>query len=675
MSPAFVHQSLHGYSDGHRLISSSFQVGGVDARTMVVMSDLAGPSVRPAEGGYLTGYPLEGVGKYVLARTWSAPEMPRPGCVWTHSLIIDNADLARIASADPLLRLFRRPTPGDRESYSVPLPVREASGRPPKDELQERASSILNAIYAAPRKPILADALIPDTDEQIATQIWMQQWPRLRRSFGFCTLTSVNRSSKNGALDLQFVTEMQRAQRTSAFADAVVDRDVPPRNELSVLVGDLVAAGHSDLREFLRKVGGDVEGGRSAMIPLCELYVSLFDGDIPDLSRAISALDRLGDKGRQQARSVRSLVTRHAVEHVATVEDDVFEFLLNTIEGDSKAGHKQDLDDRFGAAVWQRSPVRFIESIEDGGAIGSAASAVLKNLGTAQLLNGLAKAPEITPTVISRRPELLESVEFWRLPGADEKFVELTQPASAARVAGALLTAGRSDAASEIVARADPGELAMALSAKSADPSAQILWLKALARDPKKVSEVLASGKLAQLSALVSIARDTNPDDVVASISPDPWYTALQGARGSIPQGDEDYLSAFLMARGLGWRSTSPGELIGYSYSRLYKAMAADRLPWESERLATRHLGWRSLFDRTNCPRLRRAVVAKFVDSPLDPELFGRLAGDHKLTKELIDEAANSGRGRRYLNEVRKRLRNAKEKGMRARAEYIETKI
>ena len=642
---------------------------------MVVMSDLAGPSVRPAEGGYLTGYPLEGVGKYVLARTWSAPEMPRPGCVWTHSLIIDNADLARITSADALLAMFHRPTAGDRESYSVPLPLREGSGLSQHYALQERATSILNVIYAAPRKPILADALFPDADEQIATQIWMQQWPRLRRSFGFCTLTSVNRASKNGALDLQFVPELQRAQRSSAFADAVVARDVPLRDELTILIDDLVAADHSDLREFLRKVGGDVEGGRSAMVPLCELYVSLFDADIPDLSRAISALDRLGDKGRPQARSVRSLVTRHAVEHVASVEDDVFEFLLNTIEEDSKAGHKQDLDDRFGVAVWLRSPVRFIESIEDGGAIGSSASAALKNLGTAQILNGLAKAPEITPAVISHRPELLESAEFWRLPGADERFAELAHPASAARVAGALLTAGRSDAASEIIARADAAELAMALCAKSADPSAQTLWLKALARNPKKVSDVLASGKLTQLTALVSIARDTNPDDVVASKGPDPWYTALQSARGSLPQSDEDYLYSFLMARGLGWKSTSPGELIGYSYSRLYKAMAADRLPWESERLATRHLGWRSLFDRTNCPRLRRAVVAKFVDSPLDPELFGRLAGDHRLTKELIDEAANSGRGRRYLNEVRKRLRNAKEKGMRARADYIETKI
>lgn len=85
MTGAVLHQTLHGYSDGHRLISSSLSLAGQDARTMQVMSDLSGPGVKPGVDGYLTGHPLEGVGKYVLARTWAAPEMPRPGCVWTHS--------------------------------------------------------------------------------------------------------------------------------------------------------------------------------------------------------------------------------------------------------------------------------------------------------------------------------------------------------------------------------------------------------------------------------------------------------------------------------------------------------------------------------------------------------------------------------------------------------------
>ena len=92
-----IQQALHGYSDGHRLISSSVSLSSLDARTMVVMSDLSGPGIKPTPSGYLTGYPLSGAGKYVLARTWIAGEMSRPGCVWTHSLIIDNSDLAAVS--------------------------------------------------------------------------------------------------------------------------------------------------------------------------------------------------------------------------------------------------------------------------------------------------------------------------------------------------------------------------------------------------------------------------------------------------------------------------------------------------------------------------------------------------------------------------------------------------
>ena len=37
---------------------------------------------------YYTGYPLENGEKYVIAKTWYAYEMKRPGCVWTHSIVL-----------------------------------------------------------------------------------------------------------------------------------------------------------------------------------------------------------------------------------------------------------------------------------------------------------------------------------------------------------------------------------------------------------------------------------------------------------------------------------------------------------------------------------------------------------------------------------------------------------
>ncbi len=102
---------------------------------MLVLSDASGSSTRIPTDGYLTGYALFGAGKHVLARTWSAPEMSRPGCVWTNSLLIDFADLARLASADKLVDRFMRPSHGDTsrfvstlDIYSNSCPAKTAAG-------------------------------------------------------------------------------------------------------------------------------------------------------------------------------------------------------------------------------------------------------------------------------------------------------------------------------------------------------------------------------------------------------------------------------------------------------------------------------------------------------------------------------------------------------------------
>jgi hypothetical protein len=72
---------------------------------------------------------------------------------------------------------------------------------------------------------------------------------------------------------------------------------------------------------------------------------------------------------------------------------------------------------------------------------------------------------------------------------------------------------------------------------------------------------------------------------------------------------------------------------------------------------------------------LRETVTRRFIDNHLDPEAFGRLSDDGPLAIALIDEAARSGRGRRYLEEVRKRLKKASEHRIKFRADHIAKKL
>lgn len=670
---AIINQSLHGYSDGHRLISSSLSLSSADARTMVVMSDLSGPGVKPESSGYLTGYPLEVAGKYVLARTWAAPEMPRPGCVWTHSLIIDNADLATLTSADSLLLAFRRPSgPSPKSEYAEAASISSASHRPPP-VLRDREREIVNGLYAAPQRTIVAEVKQADDDEWLITSIWMQQWPRLRRAFGFCTLAGVDRSGKGVALDLQLVRTLDRHFRAK-FPNALAPSEIPPEPALEPLMADLEDRDGTQIREFLRRTGGDVDGGRRAMLPLCQLYSSLFAKDHPNLPRAIEALGSLDSFGTRQARSVRTLIARRAIENVDDVDDAVFDFVVETLEQGARPGDQPIASDRIGEALWRRSPIRFLDAIDAGGIVGRSSADALATIAAPALVIGLQDNPPLAERIVHARPDLLQRADFWSIPGVDEDLAAGVNAIDAGRAAAALLTAGRGGPASVIVARADPGELAAALDVDARAPALDA-WLKALIRDPGKAAAVLASGRISDRSIVVGLARASDPDAVPNDYGEDPWLIAIRTAPKPVGQLDEDYLAAFLLSRAVGTPSRSQAELISFAYTRLYRALQQSRLPSDVERMVTSRLDWGSWFGWDNCSRLRETVVSRFIDRHLDPETFGRLTDDDSLAISLIDEAARTGRGRRYLSEVRKWLKDAGEKRIRERADYISAKI
>lgn len=656
MPSILVHQALHGYNDGHRLISSSLPLNASDARVLLVMSDLSGSGMKPSAGGYLTGYPLEKSGKYVLARTWAAPEMPRPGCVWTHSLIIENADLARLMSAQTLLDTFRRPTDMDvRSAYGSPVAV-SPQLKPNGIEPTERTEFILQALYSFPTRQVVAEAAEPFADEQVVTAIWMQQWPRLRRSFGFCTLSGMDRSGKGAVLDLQFVPEKDRQLR-SKFPNAVVADGAAISEGALSLLADLAAPSTSTLREFLKRTGGDVDGGRRAMLPLCELHRSLLESHPPDLVSAISALAALDTGGRKQARSIRTLVTRQAMKATGRIEDVVFEFLLETLEQLSDPLEQAEIGDKLGIELWRRSPYRFHSALISGGTSATVASRTLAEMKSEQIVSGLESCTDIVIDIAERRPDIMLLTDFWRIPEVEDGLAERIPQQDAGVAARAILAAGRVSPAVAIIKKANSTDLIHALESDSADPDAVRGWLVALCHDQNKLASVLASGQVTQLATVVIIARQISPDDVPNDYGEDPWLIALRSASGLLNSSDGDFLAAFFLNRALGWKSRSQAELLQYSYTRVYKAFENQHFSSDAERLASLRLGRGSWLDWDSCSRLRETVTKRFIEYDLEPAIFGRLTDEVSLELSLIDEAAHSKKGRTYLKRVYKALK------------------
>lgn len=113
-----------------------------------------------------------------------------------------------------------------------------------------------------------------------------------------------------------------------------------------------------------------------------------------------------------------------------------------------------------------------------------------------------------------------------------------------------------------------------------------------------------------------------------------------------------------------------------FSVQRLHEAIAADRLSGEGWRIAKQRLPYSSVWrDWDHCEKLRHAVVDDFIDRELSPIEFGTVVDDGYLWNELVDLAADSWRGRRYLDKVRRALRDGHEGWWVERAKLIELKV
>ena len=119
--PAAIDQLLFGYRDGHELLAGSLEI---NARLQADLLPHADARFDDESDHYIVGLRVEALGRFMLTRIWPAPELPRPGAVWAHALLIDDAAVELI---DPLLLIkhFRRPELDEFDSYcaSFDLPT------------------------------------------------------------------------------------------------------------------------------------------------------------------------------------------------------------------------------------------------------------------------------------------------------------------------------------------------------------------------------------------------------------------------------------------------------------------------------------------------------------------------------------------------------------------------
>jgi hypothetical protein len=231
MTPASIHQAIHGYRDGHRLLSSSIPLAADASRAMLVLSDMSGPSMHPGFDEYLTGYPLPSTDLFVFAKTWYAPEMQRPGCVWTHSLLIPREHISRV-SAPLLLATLRRPEIDRAESSATsPIVVADASAATPATEgfADKPIATALIAAVLGQARPVIVAVDTANQLESAFLRLWDDLWPAAKARFSFCTGALMPRTVAGALMDIQAVPRAVPSSqfRKSAGSALVLDLRAP----------------------------------------------------------------------------------------------------------------------------------------------------------------------------------------------------------------------------------------------------------------------------------------------------------------------------------------------------------------------------------------------------------------------------------------------------------------
>lgn len=669
MSKLIVHQALHGYAEGHREISISLRLKPRDAKTVLVLSDIAGSGLRITSDGYLTGYPLPDSGYYALARTWSAMEVKRPGAVWTHTLLIEFADLAMIRDAQILLGLFRRPSldlyPSPGTEFDEPIKLAESAVELAPFTLRHQMTSwarqLIAALYSLPSDRIVAATppIGSDEVERDVLAIWSQQWPRLRRAFRFCTMTSTDRSADKVGFDLQLLPESERAIR-SRFPGATYATEEPLAKSAWVdyVVRDLEFPQSSGLREFLQRVGGEVAGGRRAFAPLVRLHMLLTGQRESDMSWS-EALCLLDSELGPAAMSARTLVAVAAARSALTIDTATLEFVLANLylldDEDLKESAIQ-----LGTATWRISPGRLGRMLDGSESERAMVMSTLAALDERTLLEGLEAAPELVTTVLRCRPELAKNPALWRAESSvvREALHVLTVAPEVADIAlGELL--GRNDAdlietVTSVVSMQDLWRFLVQALELQRQPMNQLLpWLRFGLRDAGAVAQVLASGGFTKRQTLATIARLTSPDLVPNDYGDDPWVIASRQSTGVLTKADVVYLSSYLLARALGPRSRNCTDLVEASFDDVYRAAAENQIGGDAWNLLDGRLPQPNYWQRWDrCKQIRYGVAQLYVRRDLSVASFARLGSTDHDFAALVKDASKEWHGRDFLRHV-----------------------
>lgn len=674
---SLIQQTLHGYREGHRLLAASTPLPRKVEQTMAVLSDLSGHGVLRHFDGYLTGYPLPEIGAYALAKTWLASEMPRPGCVWTHTLLIPFRRLSSVQSLQNFGSLFVRPTAGHFHVFAEPHEhmnedVSVGQNCLPSDKFTY-TGDVLCKLYESPDHAVLVPITSPARAQHAFIEIWSQQWPRLRRAFTFCTGAISGRRLDGRWFDLQGVPERKVGEvRRATPGSVVASLEAPPRMGESrrwcdVAIEDLGASTNT-LRDFLFQFGAEAGGGRRDFIPMTNLFLSLNDKPSGRVDRVVKSLEALFPRSNMGVKLKARLLAGELGTDIMRAPDVRLRVVLEATD----TLFEIDRDHLKGLArrAWNYNPNTTVEAIdrlkEPNGPTPSVVLAVLATIVEPDRLERPSRFENAMTLLAAHRPLILVHDAFRGMNGRNAVLLDYlgrraTKLDEARTILQQWLKEGDFESL-ELASVNTPNTVIPAVLDLISGPTTTRMnkWppdlvIRLCRRNPKHAGEwlhenirSLREGDLGPLVAACIVVAVAYQTIAIKKSNVDDWEHLLSNV-GQLQADLQEVVVTRLFARAMRVRGTNGARIATAAFPHIYRFVMNSQISyteWYNLQEETIGFSW----DPDRCRRLAEGLIDQFREFKWPRKYFtNMLSNDGELASLLANTRFCRSRYKRFV--------------------------
>jgi hypothetical protein len=543
----------------------------------------------------------------------------------------------------------------------------------------------LTGLYDKPDKPVYLTAKGADQYTDLVLEIWNQQYPKLRRSFLFCTGSLANRKVAGRTFDLQVIPntalrDTQREVPDGVFIESQSIKeltDSPPW--LNTAVDDLLSPKENKVRPFLLLFGADAPEGRGAFSQLLDLYTHIDNTRTHKLllNELISVVNTYYPKAQQGTRLKQVLFGGTAAKPKFVPNFSEMKLLRELAVTDHYAAFDAEtlkLRERAKKLVYHE-PDKFKKIIID------LLDCEVNPLGE-EIITGISEVITLTDALelaaqrysllfvfAKYNPSLLAMPAIWRESmDRQRELYDLVSPRlesgelNVEDVIRGMLEAGSDVLAEDVIHQCGSVAVNAVLNWFDSSEALEIgeRWDRALSYKPEAVLDWLSDTERPHTKTMALLAGLLDPHSKrVISFGTHVWLSLANMSGNKLDEQTHIKVMSFLLALSFNNPDIHAPELAAEAFQPVHDAAADERLPYASWRLLMHQapsLKWWGEWDK--CERLLNALIDRFIKYDWNIEFFLQAMKRYDTFVQVLHVCNQTSRARKFLRKLANEVNN-----------------